>query len=338
MKDPTGRFERTEFTPRHLDGLAVLAVGITLAVAAAIGFVWALTRMEQRVAGTSHITLMVACILCDSVIFPLLCMGLKVIKPNEALVLTLFGKYYGTLRNDGFYFVNPFCVAVPPPSSLAVSGNVSAEQTRQVSPFMPGMFRRRISLKNMTLNNERQKVNDSLGNPIIIGIVVIWRVRDTVKALFNVDNYVEFLSTQCDSSLRNIVRMYPYDASDEENAGEKSLRGSSLEIAEKLKTEIQQKVEVAGVEILEARITHLAYAPEIAAAMLQRQQASAIVAARQLIVDGAVGMVEMALNKLRENAIIELDDERKAAMVSNLLVVLCGNKDPQPVVNSGSLY
>ncbi|HAZ22427.1 MAG TPA: hypothetical protein DCY84_08715, partial [Firmicutes bacterium] len=191
--------------------------------------------------------------------------------------------------------------------------------------------------KAMTLNNEKQKINDLLGNPIIIGIVVIWRVVNTAKAVFNVDNYKEYLSIQCDSALRNIVRLYPYDMSGD-NDNEKSLRGSSQEIADKLKDEIQSKVEIAGLEIIEARITHLAYAPEIAAAMLQRQQATAIIDARQMIVEGAVGMVEMALAKLNENKIINLDEERKAAMVSNLLVVLCGNKDAQPIVNSGSLY
>ena len=188
----------------------------------------------------------------------------------------------------------------------------------------------------MTLNNDKQKINDQLGNPIIIGIVVIWRVVNTAKAVFNVDNYTEYLSIQCDSALRNIVRLYPYDVSNEDN--EKSLRGSSQEVADKLKIEIQSKVEIAGLEILEARITNLAYAPEIAAVMLQRQQASAIIDARQMIVEGAVGMVEMALSKLNENDIVHLDEERKAAMVSNLLVVLCGNRDAQPIINSGSLY
>jgi regulator of protease activity HflC (stomatin/prohibitin superfamily) len=195
---------------------------------------------------------------------------------------------------------------------------------------------KKISLKAMTLNNEKQKVNDAQGNPIIIGIVVIWKVIDCAKAVFSVDNYIEYLSIQCDSALRNVVRLFPYDASEEE--GEKSLRGSSQEVAQDLQKELQSKVEAAGLEILEARITHLSYAPEIAAAMLQRQQASAIIAARQMIVEGAVGMVEMALKQLSENKIVELDDERKAAMVSNLLVVLCGNKDAQPIVNSGSIY
>ena len=179
-----------------------------------------------------------------------------------------------------------------------------------------------------------------MGNPIIIGIVVIWKVVNTAKAVFNVDNFTEYLSIQCDSALRNIVRLYPYDISDisDENNEHYSLRGSSQEVAEKLRQEIQSKVELAGLEIMEARITHLSYAPEIAAAMLQRQQASAIIDARQMIVEGAVSMVEMALVKLGENEIVQLDEERKAAMVSNLLVILCGNRDAQPVVNSGSLY
>jgi regulator of protease activity HflC (stomatin/prohibitin superfamily) len=193
-----------------------------------------------------------------------------------------------------------------------------------------------ISLKAMTLNNNKQKVNDELGNPVEIGIVVIWRVVNTAKAVFAVDNYKDYLSIQSDSSLRNIARLYPYDVA--LGGEEKTLRGSSQEVAEKLKEEIQGRVELAGIEIIEARITHLAYAPEIAAAMLQRQQASAIIDARKMIVEGAVGMVEMALEMLNENEMVQLDDERKAAMVSNLLVVLCGNKDAQPIVNSGSIY
>jgi regulator of protease activity HflC (stomatin/prohibitin superfamily) len=256
--------------------------------------------------------------------------GLKVLRPNEAYVLTLFGGYYGTLRGPGFFFVNPFVRAAAPEKRSAAAGDGKTE----VVHVRPG--KKIISLKAMTLNNEKQKINDLLGNPIEIGIVVIWRVVNTAKAVFNVDNYPEFLSMQCDSALRNIVRMYPYDNPDTE--GETSLRSSSDEISARLKEAIQSQVESAGLEITEARITHLAYAPEIAAAMLQRQQASAIIDARKMIVDGAVGMVELALSKLRENSVVDLDEERKAAMVSNLLVVLCGSKDAQPVVNSGSLY
>ena len=203
---------------------------------------------------------------------------------------------------------------------------------------------KKISLKTMTLSNSRQKINDVLGNPIEIGIAVMWKVTDTAKAVFSVDNYKEYLSLQCDSAVRNIVRLYPYDVAPNVDttgdgiADEGSLRGSSELVANRIKDEIQSKVSDAGIEILEARITYLAYAPEIAAVMLQRQQASAIIDARKMIVDGAVGMVEMALERLSENQVVELDEERKAAMVSNLLVVLCGSKDAQPIVNSGSLY
>lgn len=267
--------------------------------------------------------------------------GLKVLRPNEAYVLTLFGKYYGTLIGPGFFFVNPFTTAINPaggsnvPSPTEISSGDSSAHTKRTTPTKVTKY---ISLKSMTLNNDKQKINDKLGNPIIIGIVVIWRVTNTARAAFNVDNYAEYLSIQCDSALRNIVRLYPYDISDEDDLNEKSLRGSSTEISQHLRDEIQSKVELAGLEIMEARITHLAYAPEIAVAMLQRQQAKAIIDARQMIVEGAVGMVETALAKLSENEIVTLDEDRKAAMVSNLLVVLCGNKDAQPVVNSGSLY
>ena len=281
---------------------------------------------------------------------PFIFAGLKVLKPQEALVLTLFGEYKGSLRESGFYFVNPFCSAVNPAAGtkLAQSGDatnnsaitVSAEGT-QVSVEGIG---KRISLKAMTLNNGRQKINDCLGNPVEIGIAVIWRVTDTAKAVFNVDNYKEYLSLQCDSALRNIVRIYPYDVATnvdttgDGQADEGSLRGSAEVVAQRIREEIQSKVTDAGLEIIEARITYLAYAPEIASVMLQRQQASAIIDARKMIVDGAVGMVEMALDRLNEKQLVELDEERKAAMVSNLLVVLCGNHDAQPIVNSGSLY
>ena len=279
-------------------------------------------------------------------------LGLKVVKPQEALVLTLFGKYVGTLKVEGFYFVNPFCIAVNPAAKtrLNQSGDVDSGSTNALAAVFSGksntaeLTSKKISLKAMTLSNSRQKINDCLGNPVEIGIAVIWRVTDTAKAVFNVDNYKEYLSLQCDSAVRNIVRIYPYDVAQGVDttgdgiADEGSLRGSSELVAQRIKEEIQQKVSEAGIEILEARITYLAYAPEIAAVMLQRQQASAIIDARKMIVDGAVGMVEMALDRLADNHVVELDEERKAAMVSNLLVVLCGNQNAQPVVNSGSLY
>lgn len=278
-------------------------------------------------------------------------LGLKVLKPNEGLVLTLFGNYTGTLREAGFYFVHPFSVAVNPAAKTRLGQSGDVQDSKQgITISSDGAkvdveaLGKRISLKAMTLNNAKQKVNDCLGNPVEIGIAVIWRVVDTAKAVFDVDNFKEYLSLQCDSALRNIVRIYPYDVAqgvDTTGDGEPdegSLRGSSEVVAQRIKDEIQGKVNEAGLEILEARITYLAYAPEIAAVMLQRQQASAIVDARKMIVDGAVGMVEMALEKLSQNEVVTLDEERKAAMVSNLLVVLCGNRDAQPVVNSGSLY
>ncbi len=279
-------------------------------------------------------------------------LGLKILKPQEALVLTLFGKYIGTLKNEGFYYVNPFCSAVNPAAKtkLGQSGDVDGghAKTPIVLSAANGVtveqVNKKISLKIMTLSNSRQKINDCLGNPIEISIAVMWRVVDSAKAVFNVDNFKEYLSLQCDSALRNIVRIYPYDVAPNVDttgdgiADEGSLRGSSEVVAERIKDEIQQKVAEAGLEIVEARITYLAYAPEIAAVMLQRQQASAIIDARRMIVDGAVGMVEMALERLNEKSIVDLDEERKAAMVSNLLVVLCANRDAQPVVNSGTLY
>ncbi|MCD8372817.1 MAG: SPFH domain-containing protein [Clostridia bacterium] len=272
--------------------------------------------------------------------------GLKILKPQEALVLTLFGKYYGTIKGAGFYFVNPFTTAVNPAAKtkLSQSGDVNSEEKPHKDSSAELFENKKISLKKMTLSNSRQKINDCLGNPVEIGIAVIWQVTDTAKAVFNVDNYKEYLSLQCDTALRDIVRIYPYDVAEGVDttgdgvADEGSLRGSSEIVAERIREKIQSKVAEAGIEILEARITYLAYAPEIASAMLQRQQASAIIAARKMIVDGAVGMVEMALDRLKENNTVELDEERKAAMVSNLLVVLCGNRDAQPIVNSGSLY
>ncbi len=280
----------------------------------------------------------VLCLL--AAVVSLICLaGLRVLKPQEALVLTLFGDYVGTLKGEGFYWVNPFCSAVNPAAGtrLNQSGDVKSVQGTELNSH-------KMSLKIMTLSNNKQKINDCLGNPVEIGIAVMWRVVDTAKAAFNVDNYKAFLSLQCDSALRNIVQIYPYDAAPNVDttgdgvADDGSLRGSSEVVVKRIKEEIQARVEEAGLEIVDARITYLAYAPEIAAVMLQRQQASAIVDARKLIVDGAVGMVEMALERLNENHVVELDEERKAAMVSNLLVVLCGSKDAQPIVNSGSLY
>ena len=336
------------------NGMGMLLLFSFLYMIAIAGCIFSAISMGFSVTAPAIIVLIVSIIWLSIGWVPFL--GLKVLKPQEALVLTLFGNYVGTLKEAGFYFVNPFCTSVNPASKtkLSQSGDVdnNAKKNANLSNILgisttgtaEESSSKKISLKVMTLNNSRQKINDCLGNPIEIGIAVTWRVVDTAKAVFNVDNYKEYLSLQCDGALRNIVRIYPYDtAPDVDTTGdgqadEGSLRGSSEIVAARIREEIQNKVSDAGLEIIEARITYLAYAPEIAAVMLQRQQASAIIDARKMIVDGAVGMVEMALNQLNEKDVVELDEERKAAMVSNLLVVLCGNHDTQPIINSGSLY
>jgi regulator of protease activity HflC (stomatin/prohibitin superfamily) len=231
--------------------------------------------------------------------------GLFVVNPNEAKVAILFGNYVGSVKDPGFHWINPFTV------------------------------RKRLSLRVRNFESGKLKVNDHAGNPIEIAAIVVWKVVETAEAMFEVDDYQHFVTVQSESALRNLATSYPYDAHKD---GEKALRSHTNEIAEEIKREIQDRLAKAGVEVIEARISHLAYAPEIASAMLRRQQASAIVAARAQIVEGAVGMVEMALEELSRKQVIVLDEERKATMVSNLLVVLCGDRDPQPVVNAGTLY
>ncbi len=299
--EKTYTYEEKEIHP--VNGWAVLFITILLMVGSLVLTIWGATESTDEAPAAA---LIIGIVVMAIGWFPLI--GLKIMRPNEALVLTLFGKYVGTLKKEGFFFINPFC-----------------------TPVGGG----KLSLKTMTHNNEKQKINDLSGNPIEVGIVVTLRVVNTAKAVFNVQNYGAFLSIQADTTLRDVARCYPYDSTDSD---EKTLRGSSVEVSEKLKELLQERVQIAGLEIIEARIAHLAYAQEIAAAMLQRQQATAIIEARQKIVDGAVGMVEMALKKLNDSNICELDEERKAQMVSNLLVVLCGNKDAQPIVNSGSIY
>jgi regulator of protease activity HflC (stomatin/prohibitin superfamily) len=231
--------------------------------------------------------------------------GFFTVEPNEAKVLTLFGRYWGTVKADGFHWANPL------------------------------LRYRHISLRVRNFESSQIKVNDLEGNPIEIAAVVVWRVTETAEACFEVDNYEHYVKVQSEAAVRNLATQYPYDAHEEQH---KSLRGNTVEIADQLKTEVQERLSKAGVDVLEARINHLAYAPEIAAAMLQRQQAGAIIAARQRIVEGAVGMVEMALELLSKRDVVQLDNERKAAMVSNLLVVLCGDRNTQPVVNTGTIY
>lgn len=331
-------------------GMPVLIIGIVLYLLSIVLVIFGSIQLEAG-NGIGTLAMILGVIWLTIGFIPF--MGLKIVRPNEALVLTLFGKYLGTLKDSGFFYVHPFSAAINPAAKtkLGQSGDVDSgnshkavRMTADGTAALEAAGSKSISLKVMTLNNARQKVNDTLGNPVDIGIAVWWRVVDTAKAVFQVDNYKEYLSLQCDSALRNIVRIYPYDiAPNVDTTGdghpdEGSLRGSSAVVAERIRAEIQSKVQDAGLEILEARITYLAYSQEVAVVMLQRQQASAIIDARKMIVDGAVGMVELALQRLSANHIVELDDERKAAMVSNLLVVLCGNRDAQPVVNSGSLY
>ena len=326
-------------------GMLVLVLDVLLLLAALAGTILGGIIMGENGEGDPTIFIISMLVLCIGWL-PLL--GLRVLKPKEALVLTLFGKYVGTIKGDGFFAVNPFCASVNPAATTELNQSGDVKKTPALTA-VPGVkasptVDKKLSLKIMTLNNNRQKINDCLGNPVEIGIAVTWRIVDTAKAVFNVDNYKEYLSLQCDTALRNIVRIYPYDVAPgidttgDGLADDGSLRGSSEIVAARIRDEIGERVAEAGIEIIEARITYLAYATEIAAVMLQRQQASAIIDARKMIVDGAVGMVEMALERLDEHGAVRLDDERKAAMVSNLLVVLCGNRDAQPVVNSGSLY
>ena len=317
-------YEEIELNPQG--GMGILLLNTLLIIGAIVVFIFGIIHLNAL--------MIIAGAVYGFVIGPIIFIGLKIVKPNEALVLALFGKYTGTIKREGFFFVNPFSTAVNP-----AKGTVIETLEQKPSLTQTGVnvdLSRKISLKTMTFSNNPQKINDQLGNPIIISINVTWRVINTAKAVFSVDNYKEYLSIQCDSSLRNIVRLYPYDAYG--NDSEKSLRGSSQEIACNLKEEIQSKVDAAGLEIVEAQITHLAYAPEIAATMLQRQQAKATIDAKQMIVDASVGMVELALERLTENDVVHFDEERKAAMISNLLVVLCSSRDAQPVVNTGSIY
>jgi len=342
--------QHEEIELKAMSGMACMVMNILAMIACIAVFIYSAVLLESAGSTEGNIFILPIVLMVVSGIYafllgPMIFAGLKILKPNEAYVLTLFGRYMGTLKGAGFYWVNPFSVAVNPTAGVTSATTASFKSPAESAGSFAGTLNalntmsrlnKKISLKDMTLSNDKQKINDQLGNPIIIGTVVIWKVVNTAKAVFNVDNYKEFLSIQCDSALRNIVRLYPYDSVGTDN--EASLRGSSMEVAQKLRDEIQAKVDNAGLEIIEARITNLSYSEEIAAVMLQRQQASAIIDARQMIVEGAVGMVEMALAKLSENDIVQLDEERKATMVSNLLVVLCGNRDAQPVVNTGSLY
>ncbi|MEU3335639.1 SPFH domain-containing protein [Streptomyces sp. NPDC002144] len=283
-----------EVTAHSIGGALALLLGLVGLLIAVVLFVAASANPGFAVGG---VVVLVAALISLR--------GLNTVAPGEARVVQLFGRYRGTIRQDGLRWVNPFT------SRTKISTRVRNHETAVL------------------------KVNDAYGNPIELAAVVVWKVRDTAQATFEVDNYLEFVATQTEAAVRHIAIEYPYDAHEE---GGLSLRGNAEEITEKLALELHARVEAAGVQIIESRFTHLAYAPEIASAMLQRQQAGAVVAARRQIVDGAVGMVEAALARISERDIVELDEERKAAMVSNLLVVLCGDRAPQPVLNTGTLY
>ncbi|MDB5116017.1 MAG: domain / Band 7 family protein [Mucilaginibacter sp.] len=249
----------------------------------------------------------VAAVVIGIIDFVLVLPGLIIVNPNESKVLTLFGKYVGTVKKDGFFWVNPFTI------------------------------KKKVSLKAFNLNGQQLKVNDSVGNPIEIAAVIVWQIKDTANAIFAVENYLQYVNIQSEAAVRHLANSFPYDNIEDESASI-TLRGGAEQVSVLLEKELNDRLDRAGIEVLEARISHLAYAPEIAHTMLQRQQASAIISARRLIVEGAVGMVEMALQRLSEKNIVDLDEERKAAMVSNLLVVLCGDRSVNPVVNTGTLY
>ncbi len=289
-------------------GWPMVFINIILFILAPLGFIGGATRLEgPGAAPPLGIGLMVlgGFILVAAI---LTTKGFFILQPNEAGVLILFGRYAGTVKANGFWWVNPF------------------------------MVKRRISLRLNNLNGDKLKVNDKAGNPIEIAAVVVWKVKDTFAACFDVENYLHFVTTQSESAIRHLASTYPYDSWEEGDDHAVSLRGNIDEVSVALEKELQERLSKAGVHVEEARLSHLAYAPEIAGAMLQRQQASAIIAARQKIVEGAVGMVQMALAKLSAEKVVDLDEERKAAMVSNLLVVLCGERDVHPVVNAGTIY
>ena len=293
------RHNTTERELRSVDGYLAATVGILLILGAVISFV-----LAPGAGGVVGIVLRALMPLTGVFIL----VGLYMLQPNEAAILTLFGHYVGTDRSEGLRWANPFYV------------------------------KRKMSLRARNLNAPTLKVNDKRGNPVEIGAVVVWRVADTAQAVFDVDDYERYVSVQAEAAIRHLASMYAYDEGEDLASGEHTLRGGVAEVSAALAAELQQRFDAAGVKVLDAKISHLAYAPEIAQVMLRRQQAQAIISARSKIVHGAVSMVESALRELSEREIVQLDAERKAAMVSNLLVVLCSDKDAQPIVNTGTLY
>ena len=288
-----------------LSGWLMVPVLLVAVAATVVGIVSTIQRLDESFGDRTNTGILLVVLLLVLLSLVFCAFGFFIVNPNEAKVLTLFGKYSGSVKRDGFHWANPL------------------------------LTKRHISLRVRNFESSQIKVNDLEGNPIEIAAVVVWKVTDTAEACFEVDNYEHYVKVQTEAAVRNLATQYPYDAYEDHH---KSLRGNTLEIAEQMKVEVQERLNKAGVEVLEARINHLAYSPEIASAMLQRQQAGAIIAARSRIVEGAVGMVEMALDLLSKRDVVELDNDRKAAMVSNLLVVLCGDRNTQPVVNTGTIY
>ncbi len=318
-----------ERTTKPMSGWGPLLVNILMFIASIVIFVMGVARVNGAhgapVAGTAMIIgsgLLLA-------LWFIMIFGFMAIPPNMARVLLLFGDYRGSVRESGFYWTNPFY------SKKKISLRVRNFETGSTTtPEQKDATTGKIIVQKTRSSGKPSKVNDRDGNPIEISAVVVWQVVDTAEAMLEVDDYEDYVAVQSEAALRNMASRYPYDSHDQEI----SLRGNTQEVSAQLRQDIQERLDKAGVKVLEARISHLAYAPEIAAAMLQRQQAQAIVAARTKIVEGAVGMVEMALDHLLKDQIVELDEERKAAMVSNLLVVLCADRHPQPVINTGSIY
>jgi regulator of protease activity HflC (stomatin/prohibitin superfamily) len=316
----------TEKTYRPMSGWLPLIINVAMLVGGPWIFIVGAVGLNQRGGATA-----LALLIGGTVLFALgviVLFGYMAIAPNQARVLLLFGAYKGSALESGFFWVNPFF------SKKKISLRIRNFETGSTqSPEQKDAQGKVVQARSRT-SGKPSKVNDRDGNPVDISAVVVWRVVNTAEALFEVDDYEDFVSVQSEAALRNLASRYPYDSEDHEM----SLRGNTAEVCEQLKGDIQERLDKAGVDVIEARISHLAYSPEIAAAMLQRQQAQAVVAARTKIVEGAVGMVEMALDHLAKDNIVELDDERRAAMVSNLLVVLCSDRHTQPVVNTGSLY
>jgi regulator of protease activity HflC (stomatin/prohibitin superfamily) len=327
-----------ELQTRAMNGWLMLLVNFAMLIGAAVWFVSILVKVANR-QEPDVLWWLIPAVLLEILAIIFLC-GHFTLQPNEARVLILFGAYQGTVRTSGFWWANPFYSRsrsrVPlPPGSVSSETVKAAAAKGMTSQFLYRSLSSKISLRTRNFNSEKLKVNDKRGNPVEIASVVVWRVEDTAKAAFDVDDFESYVHIQSEAAIRHIASLYAYDRGEEH---ELTLRESADEVANALKKELQERLDKAGVVIEEARLTHLAYAAEIAQAMLRRQQAEAVIAARQKIVHGAVSMVDMALRELSEKGVVKLDEERKASMVSNLLVVLCGETEAAPVINTGTLY